>query len=251
MTDSVMRRARFLVIEALYESETSDHPAPAAYERRLREVGAEDEQLAKSNAGRKGLRALDGVLALQPAIDTFISEAAIQFPLDSMAVVDRNILRLAIWELLSDPSAPVAAVVNEAVELAHRYGGGSSPGFVNGVLRTVSQRIRDQRDNPPPVEAETPAKQPGVTQNVATVFERVRAIVVEQLGVEEDEVLLNASFVEDLNADSLDLVELIMSLEEEFSGDSGELEISDEDAEKIQTVQDAVDYLKDHGIEDK
>jgi acyl carrier protein len=78
----------------------------------------------------------------------------------------------------------------------------------------------------------------------------VRAIVVEQLGVEEEEVALNASFVDDLNADSLDLVELIMSLEEEFSGDV-ELEISDEDAEKIATVQDAVDYLKDHGVEDK
>jgi acyl carrier protein len=85
---------------------------------------------------------------------------------------------------------------------------------------------------------------------VATVFERVRAIVVEQLGVEEDEVAPAASFVDDLNADSLDLVELIMSLEEEFSGDT-EIEISDEDAEKIATVQDAVDYLKDHGVEDK
>jgi len=86
---------------------------------------------------------------------------------------------------------------------------------------------------------------------VATVFERVRAIVVEQLGVEEDEVTPTASFVDDLNADSLDLVELIMSLEEEFSQDGVELEISDEDAEKIVTVQDAVDYLKDKGIEDK
>ena len=87
---------------------------------------------------------------------------------------------------------------------------------------------------------------------MATVFERVRSIVVEQLGVEEDEVVPNASFVDDLNADSLDLVELIMSLEEEFQGDgSGELEISDEDAEEIATVQDAVDYLKDHGVEDK
>ncbi len=85
---------------------------------------------------------------------------------------------------------------------------------------------------------------------MATVFDRVRAIVVEQLGVEEHEVTLAASFVDDLNADSLDLVELIMSLEEEFSGDAGELEISDEDAEKIATVQDAVDYLKDHGLED-
>lgn len=87
---------------------------------------------------------------------------------------------------------------------------------------------------------------------MATVFERVRSIVVEQLGVEEDEVAPNASFVDDLNADSLDLVELIMSLEEEFQADStGEFEISDEDAEKIATVQDAVDYLKDHGVEDK
>lgn len=86
---------------------------------------------------------------------------------------------------------------------------------------------------------------------MSTVFERVRTIVVEQLGVEEEEVLPNASFVDDLNADSLDLVELIMSLEEEFSSDAGELEISDEDAEKIATVQDAVDYLRDHGIEDK
>jgi acyl carrier protein len=85
----------------------------------------------------------------------------------------------------------------------------------------------------------------------STVFERVRAIVVEQLGVEEDEVVPNATFVDDLNADSLDLVELIMSLEEEFSNDGTSLEISDEDAEKIVTVQDAVDYLKDHGIEDK
>lgn len=86
---------------------------------------------------------------------------------------------------------------------------------------------------------------------MATVFERVRSIVVEQLGVEEDEVVANASFVDDLNADSLDLVELIMSLEEEFTSDGVELEISDEDAEKIATVQDAVDYLKDHGVEDK
>ncbi|MCS7295465.1 MAG: acyl carrier protein [Chloroflexota bacterium] len=85
---------------------------------------------------------------------------------------------------------------------------------------------------------------------MATVFERVRAIVCEQLGVEEDQVTPTTSFVEDLNADSLDLVELIMALEEEF-GDEAQIEISDEDAEKIVTVQDAVDYLKEHGVEDK
>src|SRR6476619_7442623 len=73
---------------------------------------------------------------------------------------------------------------------------------------------------------------------LATTYERLKKIVVEQLGADEAEVTPEASFVDDLNADSLDLVELIMSLEEEFG-----TEISDEDAEKIRTVQDAVDYI--------
>ena len=70
---------------------------------------------------------------------------------------------------------------------------------------------------------------------------RVREIIVEQLGVEEDEVTRDASFVQDLGADSLDNVELVMALEEEF-----ECEIPDEDAEKITTVQQAIDYVKGH-----
>jgi acyl carrier protein len=86
---------------------------------------------------------------------------------------------------------------------------------------------------------------------VATVYERVRSLIVEQLGVEEEEVTPNASFVDDLNADSLDLVELIMSIEEEFTTEGGAtVEISDEDAEKIQSVQDAIDYLHDLEIDD-
>ncbi|MCH7811113.1 MAG: acyl carrier protein [Chloroflexi bacterium] len=85
---------------------------------------------------------------------------------------------------------------------------------------------------------------------MAVVFERMRKLIVEQLGVEEEQVVPSASFIDDLNADSLDLVELIMSMEEEFSKDGRSLEISDEDAEKIVTVQDAVDYLKDLGVED-
>ena len=84
----------------------------------------------------------------------------------------------------------------------------------------------------------------------ATTYERLKKIVVEQLGVDEEQVTAEASFVDDLNADSLDLVELIMSIEEEFSKDGREMEISDEDAEKIRTVQDAIDYLRDQGIED-
>ena len=86
---------------------------------------------------------------------------------------------------------------------------------------------------------------------MATVLERVKRIVVNQLGVEESEVKPESSFVDDLNADSLDLVELVMSLEEEFSNEAKKIEIPDEDAEKIKTVQDAVDYIKERGIEDE
>ncbi len=85
---------------------------------------------------------------------------------------------------------------------------------------------------------------------MATVFERIKAIVVEQLGVDEKDVVPTASFVEDLGADSLDLVELIMSLEEEFSNPDRKVEIPDEDAEKIATIQDAINYIKEQGFED-
>jgi acyl carrier protein len=85
---------------------------------------------------------------------------------------------------------------------------------------------------------------------VATIYERIKAIVVEQLGVEEKDVVPTASFVEDLGADSLDLVELIMSLEEAFSEEGKKIEIPDEDAEKIVTIQDAIDYIKEQGVAD-
>jgi len=86
---------------------------------------------------------------------------------------------------------------------------------------------------------------------VATVLERVKKIVVEQLGVDEKDVVPTARFVDDLGADSLDLVELIMSLEEEFSNTTNKIEIPDDDAEKIVTVQNAVDYITDLGVKDK
>ena len=85
---------------------------------------------------------------------------------------------------------------------------------------------------------------------MASLMERVQEVVAEKLSVDEIEVVPDASFTEDLNADSLDLVELIMAFEEEFSTDDVTLEISDEDAENIQTVQQAVDYLRENGIEE-
>jgi acyl carrier protein len=73
------------------------------------------------------------------------------------------------------------------------------------------------------------------------IYEKVKAIIVDQLGVEDEEVTIESSFIEDLGADSLDIVELIMALEEEF-----EIEVPDEDAEKLLTVGSAVDYIKEH-----
>jgi len=154
VTDSVLRRARFLVLEALYESETSSHDPEETYNRRIQDEAGEDPEVAAPGPSGFGRGVLRGVLRRREELDLLIGEAATQYPVANMAVVDRNILRLAIWELLSDNSAPVAAVVNEAVELAHRYGGESSPAFVNGVLRTLSARIRAAGTaTNPPIEA--------------------------------------------------------------------------------------------------
>ena len=85
---------------------------------------------------------------------------------------------------------------------------------------------------------------------MATVFDRVKDVVVDRLGSDESTVTPDASFVDDLNADSLDLVELIMGFEEAFTTDENQVKISDEDAEKIRTIQDAVDFIKAQGVSD-
>ena len=85
---------------------------------------------------------------------------------------------------------------------------------------------------------------------MATVFERIRDIAVDKLSIEPDEIKPESSFADDLNADSLDIVELIMALEEEFGADDEPLEISDEDAEKLRTVNDVMEFLDSTGKSD-
>ena len=85
---------------------------------------------------------------------------------------------------------------------------------------------------------------------MASVLDRVKAGVIDRLGADEDAVAAEASFTDDLNADSLDLVELIMAFEEEFADGAEPLKISDEDAEGIRTIQDAVDFIKGNGYTD-
>ncbi len=85
---------------------------------------------------------------------------------------------------------------------------------------------------------------------MATILNRLQKIIVDQLGVEKESVFPSASFIDDLNADSSDLAELIAYVEEEFSTPKHKLEISEEEIEKISTIQDLIDILKDHGFED-
>ncbi len=85
---------------------------------------------------------------------------------------------------------------------------------------------------------------------MATVLERVQKIVAERLGKDESEVTPEASFTEDLEADSLDLVDLILAFQDEFSAEDNPVEISDEDAETLVRVQDAITYLTNRGVTD-
>lgn len=85
---------------------------------------------------------------------------------------------------------------------------------------------------------------------MTTILERLKKVIGEQLGVDAESIVPSASFIDDLNVDASDLAELIIAIEEEFSPPEQKLEISDEDTEKIVTVQDIIDYLHDYGIED-
>jgi acyl carrier protein len=85
---------------------------------------------------------------------------------------------------------------------------------------------------------------------LATIFERLKRVVMEQLGVGEEQVAPTANFIRDLNADSIELVELAMAIEDEFSNSSRKIEIPDEALEKLATIQDAVDYLEGLGVSD-
>ena len=92
-----------------------------------------------------------------------------------------------------------------------------------------------------PIKTPAHNSNPSLSMADSNIADKVRDIIVQQLGVNPEQVTPQAKFIEDLGADSLDTVELVMALEEEF-----EIEISDEDAEKIQSVQDAIDYITDH-----
>ena len=129
---SARHKARELALQALYENDLTGHDAPEVMVRL-----AEGQALTPENCAF-ALDLIRGVLANRTKIDENIHRFAPAWPLTQMAAIDRNILRLAIFELLVNNMVPVKVAINEAVELAKSFGGDSSPRFVNGVLSSVS-----------------------------------------------------------------------------------------------------------------
>lgn len=129
------RRARRVTLETLYEYDLAEHPVGEVLQRRL-----EDNPM--ENAGVEfASQLVMGVIAYLSEIDKLIARYAPEWPLDQMAVIDRNILRIAIYEFLIMGETPVKVAINEAVELAKLYASDSAPRFINGVLGSLADQI--------------------------------------------------------------------------------------------------------------
>jgi N utilization substance protein B len=126
------RKARVVALQALYEADAVGHKAQEALEHLLPEAGLSEESALFAR------ELVAGVLQHQDAIDGHIRHHAPAWPLGQIPAVDRNVLRLAIFEVLIDNRVPVKVGINEAIELAKAFGSDSSPKFVNGVLGSVS-----------------------------------------------------------------------------------------------------------------
>lgn len=128
------RKARTVALQALYEIDCTTHDAETVLEERLVEqpLGAELNDFAR--------KLVQGVRAQAPVLDQLIRKNAPEWPLDQMALIDRNILRMAIWEFAAERQTPVKVAINEAVELAKLYGSDSAARFVNGVLGALASR---------------------------------------------------------------------------------------------------------------
>jgi len=134
MAAGARHRARVVALQALFEADSSQHPALEALGRL-----AEEARLPKA-AAAFAEDLIKSVLAQQDETDRVIARAAPAWPVEQLPAVDRNILRLAITEMLGDNGTPVPAVINEAVELAKSFGSDSSARFVNGVLGAIERQ---------------------------------------------------------------------------------------------------------------
>jgi len=125
------RKARGLALQALYELDCTTHPLEQVIRARL-------EEASLSDGGEKFVFALvNGVMAHNAELDALIQKYAPEWPLDQMAIIDKTVLRIAIWEFAISRTTPMKVAINEAVELAKIYGSEAAARFVNGVLGTL------------------------------------------------------------------------------------------------------------------
>ena len=127
-------RARSVALQALFEIDISGHEPGEVLEARLVEIEMEPA------LGDFARQIVQGVLPLVSQLDHFIAQHAPEWPLDQIAIIDRNILRIALWEIALCDQTPMKVAINEAVELAKVYGSDSTPRFVNGVLGSLANR---------------------------------------------------------------------------------------------------------------
>ncbi|CAN5640698.1 transcription antitermination factor NusB [soil metagenome] len=132
-------QARVIALQVLFEVDVTDHPVTDVLPRAL------EEQEATEQIAEHASRLIEGVLQESAALDARIAIAAPAFPVDQMPAVDRNVLRVATYELLLESAVPPKVAINEAVEIAKRYGGPNASKFVNGALRTILQQIEQDR----------------------------------------------------------------------------------------------------------
>ncbi|MES0339518.1 MAG: transcription antitermination factor NusB [Anaerolineales bacterium] len=134
------RQLRNLIIQALYEIDAVDHPPQEVIARYLKQ----NDNL--SDDGEEFFKCfVEGILSTTPELDSVIATFAPEWPVDQLAVLDRNILRMALWEIVLYDETPLKVAINEAVELAKRFGSESSARFVNGVLGTLAEQEQEIR----------------------------------------------------------------------------------------------------------
>lgn len=132
-------RARGLALQVLYEVDMADHPAAQIMSERLEESPLSDE-LAEFVR-----QIVFGVMPIRARMDEVIATNAPEWPFDQLAAIDRNILRMAVWEFAITGLTPTKVAINEAVELAKHYGSDSTPRFINGVLGSLADRTNEIR----------------------------------------------------------------------------------------------------------
>lgn len=135
-------KARSIALQALYEIDLTDHATGVVIENRFLET-----PLNNSNLEEFARKIILGVEPMREQLDQFIAEHAPEWPIDQVSTIDRNLLRIALWEFAVNGETPIKVAINEAIELAKKFGADSTPRFVNGVLGSLAARQNEIRQS--------------------------------------------------------------------------------------------------------